>query len=93
MFGLGKCQHPFESLAVYKHTTSAPSEKYPEEFIAHNIHLFCRKCGAGNLEKYGTDGGLTIKYDETIGGHEGAMSRAMAYLKEVYSDTYQKEQE
>ena len=63
-------------LAVYKHSTSEPSPKFPEDYTNHSIHLFCRKCGAGDLERYGTDGGLTIKYAKTIGGHEAAMERA-----------------
>lgn len=66
MFGLGKCKHEFKNLAVYKKETVEPSEKYPRDYNHVTYHLFCRKCGAGNLETYGTEGALSIKYAQTI---------------------------
>jgi len=77
MFGFGKCKHEFKDLRVYRGVTTEPSDKYPEDYNHVTIHLFCGKCGAGNLEKYGTEGALSIKYAETIGGHEAAMEREM----------------
>ena len=69
MFGFGKCKHAFKDLRVYKDSTSEPSTgkdstgvPFSIDYTNVNIHLYCSKCGTGNLAKYGTDGALTIKY-------------------------------
>ena len=81
MFGFGKCKHPFESLAVYKDATIVPSEEYPKDYNHVTIHLFCRKCGAGNLEKLGTDDGLNIKYAQTLRSTEEVVAEMVEEMK------------
>lgn len=77
----GKCKHPFDRLAVWKDPTVVPSPKYPKDYNHVTIHLFCQACGAGNLEKSGTDGALNIEYAQTIRSTEVIVAEMVEELK------------
>ena len=76
-----KCTHPFDQLAVYRDSTIVPCPKWPRSYNSVDIHLFCRKCGAGDLEKYGTEGGLTIKYAQSLRTHEEEMEEMKGVIE------------
>jgi hypothetical protein len=76
-----KCKHPFKSLAVYRDSTVVPSDKYPKDYNHVTLHLFCRKCGAGDLEKLGTEGALSITYAQSIRSHEEMMAELLAEMR------------
>jgi len=88
MFGFGKkCEHPFKSLAVYSKETVEPSDKFHEHVT---YHLFCRKCGAGHLERYGTEGALSIKYARSLMTHDEAIKE---HTKDILAERQAEENE
>lgn len=82
MFGF-KCKHPFDRLAVYKDATIVPDAAMPKDYNHVTLHLYCMACGAGDLEKGGTDGALSIKYAQTLRSTEEVVAEMVAEMKEA----------